>query len=75
VQHISDDFLERYLIQTLPKSDCEVLGAHLPACPECLERLEAEIDFVTAMRGAAMALALPKRPRGTTHLARRSAGA
>jgi hypothetical protein len=52
VQHVSDDTLERYAIQTLPESESGPLEEHILICPDCRERLQAEIDFVTAMRRA-----------------------
>lgn len=53
VQHVSDDTLERYVMQTLPESESGPLEEHTLICPDCRERLQAELDFVTAMRGAA----------------------
>ena len=53
VQHVSDDTLERYAMQTLPESESGPLEEHILICADCRERLQAEIDFVTAMRGAA----------------------
>ena len=53
VQHVSDDTLERYAMQTLPESESGPLEEHILICPDCQERLQAEIDFVTAMWGAA----------------------
>jgi hypothetical protein len=55
VPHVSDDTLKRYGMQTLP--DWEpgpLLEEHLLICPERRERLDAESEFVTAMRGAAV---------------------
>jgi hypothetical protein len=53
VQHATDDLLERYAMQALPESEVNRLENHLLACPECLERLQVELEFVTAMRDAA----------------------
>jgi hypothetical protein len=53
VRHVSDDTLERYAMQTLPESESGPLEEHILICPDCRERLQAEIDFVTAMWGAA----------------------
>ena len=53
VRHVSDDTLERYAMQTLPESESGPLEEHILICPDCQERLQAEIDFVTAMWGAA----------------------
>jgi hypothetical protein len=52
VRHVSDDTLERYAMQTLPESESGPLEEHILICP-CREGLQAEIDFVTAMWGAA----------------------
>ena len=40
-------------MQALPESDVIPLKEHLMIYPDCRERLHAEIEFVTAMRGAA----------------------
>jgi hypothetical protein len=56
VQHATDDLLERYAMQALPGSDVIPLENHLLTCPECLERLQAELEFVTAMRDAAVTM-------------------
>ena len=53
VPHISDDTLERYAMESLRGSESEPLEEHLLICSECQERLDAELDFVTAMWGAA----------------------
>lgn len=53
VQHVSDDTLERYAMQTLPEPEAGPLVEHLLVCESCRERLDAEIEFVTGMRGAA----------------------
>jgi hypothetical protein len=56
VQHVTDDLLVRYAMQSLPGSDVIPLEEHLLTCPECLERLQAELEFVTAMRDAAVTI-------------------
>jgi hypothetical protein len=53
VQHVTDDTLERYAMQTLPESELGSPEEHILICFECRERLQAEIDFVAAMQGAA----------------------
>ena len=53
VQHVTDDPLELYAMQTLPDSECGPLVDHLLICSECQERLDAELEFVAVMRGAA----------------------
>jgi hypothetical protein len=54
VAHISDNDLERLATQTLPDSETGPLEEHLLVCGHCRERLDAEIEFVTAMREAAV---------------------
>jgi hypothetical protein len=54
VQHITDESLERYAMQMLPESELGPLEEHLLTCPNCLDRLQAEIEFVAAMRDAAV---------------------
>lgn len=53
VQHVTDKTLERYAMQTLPEVETGPLGEHLLVCQQCRDRLQSEIDYVTAMRGAA----------------------
>ena len=53
VQHISANDLEKFAMQTLPEPEAGPLVEHLVVCQSCWERLDAEIKFVTAMRGAA----------------------
>jgi len=40
-------------MQTLSQSESGSLEEHILICPSCRARLQAELDFVTAMRGAA----------------------
>ena len=54
VQHVTDDTLERSAMQTLPEPEAGPLVEHLVACQSCRERADAEIEFVTAMREAAV---------------------
>jgi len=54
VEHIGEDDLERYAMRTLPKSACAALEEHLLTCQLCQDRLEAEIEYVAAMRAAAV---------------------
>ena len=56
VHHVTDDTLELYAMQTLPESESCTLEEHVLVCSLCRERLEAEIEFVTAMSAAAAAL-------------------
>ena len=53
VVHIHEDDLERYAMQTLPEADLESLEEHLLICSACRERLDAETEFVSAIRSAA----------------------
>jgi hypothetical protein len=53
VAHISDNDLERLAMQTLPEPEAGPLEQHLFVCGECRDRLDAEIEFVTAMSKAA----------------------
>ena len=52
VPHISDNDLEKFAMQTLPEPEAGPLVEHLVLCQSRRERLDAEIEFVTAMRGA-----------------------
>jgi hypothetical protein len=56
VQHITDESLERYAMQMLPVSELGPLEEHLLTCSNCLDRLQSEIEFVTAMRDAAVSI-------------------
>ena len=40
-------------MRTLPDPGCEALVDHLLICSACQERLDAELEFVAAMREAA----------------------
>jgi hypothetical protein len=62
VQHVTDNSLERFAMQTLPNSESGPLVDHLLMCPECQERLDAEIDFVAAMREAAVKIRQIEKP-------------
>ena len=53
MQHVTDDTLERYAMRTLPRRKIAPLEGHLLTCSECRNRLQAEIDLVTAMREVA----------------------
>jgi hypothetical protein len=58
VAHISDNDLENFAMQTLPDSETGPLEEHLLVCGDCRDRLDAEIEFVTAMREAAVTIRL-----------------
>jgi hypothetical protein len=53
VQHVPDETLERFAMQAIPDSESERLEEHILICRSGRARLQAEPDFVTAMRGAA----------------------
>ena len=52
-QHVADSLLERYAMQMVTEEEVESLEQHVPTCRECREGLQAEIDYVSAVRGAA----------------------
>jgi hypothetical protein len=54
VHHATDDLLEEYAMRALHAPDMVRLEGHLLICPDCRERLQAEIEFVTVMRDAAV---------------------
>jgi predicted anti-sigma-YlaC factor YlaD len=62
VQHVTDDLLELYTMQALPQSDMIPMEEHLRICPDCRERLQAKIEFVGAMRGAAVTIRKIEKP-------------
>jgi len=53
VQHIRDNDLEKFAMQTLPEPGAGPLERHLLICGEFRERMDSEIEYVKAMRGAA----------------------
>lgn len=53
VEHVTDDTLERYAMESLRGSESEPLEEHLLVCPGCRERLKATDVFVAAMTSAA----------------------
>ena len=62
VTHISEEALERYAMLKLPRRRIGPLEDHLLICPECQDRVRAENDFVTAMRGAAKQITQGQQP-------------
>ncbi len=56
MQHITDDFLERYSMGIHPASETGPLEEHLLVCSDCQDRLDARDRFVGAMRAAAAKL-------------------
>lgn len=53
MEHISEDGLERYAMQTLPESEAGPLEGHLLVCGDCRERLQTMDEYLAAMRSAA----------------------
>jgi hypothetical protein len=53
VVHITEDDLEKYAIRTLSETESGPVEEHLLICSDCRDWVWAEIDFVTAMQGAA----------------------
>jgi hypothetical protein len=51
-RHVADDILEQCAMRRLPEAEAGPLEEHLLICPQCQDRLEAEIEFVAAMKGA-----------------------
>jgi hypothetical protein len=45
-------------METLPEAESVTLEEHLLVCQSCRDRLEAEAEFVTAMRAAAAKIRL-----------------
>jgi hypothetical protein len=54
LDHISDEALEQYAMQTLPESACGTLEEHLLVCSECQGRLDQTERYIRAMRSSAM---------------------
>jgi hypothetical protein len=51
--HITEADLEKYAMRTLPDAELDRLELHLLICSQCRDWVQMEIEFVTAMRGAA----------------------
>ena len=54
MQHISDEVLESYAMQSLDPPEVEEVGEHLLDCEDCQERLDETADFVQAISAAAV---------------------
>jgi hypothetical protein len=74
VLHVTDDTLEQFAVQTLLEPETGPLVEHLVVCQSCRERLDAEIEFVTAMRGAARTIRRVKVSLPITRTERRNFG-
>jgi anti-sigma factor RsiW len=53
VRHISEDWLERYSMGTLPEPQSGSLEEHLLICEDCQDRLRFLDQFIAAFRAAA----------------------
>lgn len=61
LRHISEDVLTAYAFGRLSRFRAERVENRLTVCPECQDRLQAEIDFIRAMQAAGEKL---RRVRG-----------
>jgi len=52
VKHISEEALERYAMQALPRLQIRPLEQHILNCPECRVRQQAANEYVAAMKWA-----------------------
>jgi anti-sigma factor RsiW len=52
MRHVTESILDEYLMDRLSRYRADRVEEHLSVCPECLDRLLAEIEFATAMRRA-----------------------
>jgi hypothetical protein len=53
VQHASEEMLEQYALETLPRMEIALLEAHLRICAECRNLLKTADHRVAAMKAAA----------------------
>ena len=56
-EHIWQDALEQYAMETLPESEIEPLEMHLLVCEACQDRLKHLDEFIAALRAAARKIA------------------
>lgn len=56
-EHISQDALEQYAMETSPESEIAPLEMHLLICPACQDRLGHLDQFITALCAAARKIA------------------
>lgn len=50
--HVPADELEAYALGRMTNDRAEAVEGHFLFCPDCLKRLQAEIEFITALRAA-----------------------
>ena len=53
VNHVTVEMLEKYAMRDLSNYEAEKVEKHVLSCPECQDRLEAEIGWTAALRSAA----------------------
>ena len=55
VAHLSMELIERYALRELSEVEMRRVKKHVASCPNCLDRLEGEIDLTAAMRSSTVA--------------------
>jgi hypothetical protein len=50
--HVSRELIERYALRELSEVEFERANQHVAMCPECSDRLQAEIDLAAAMHSS-----------------------
>ena len=56
MQHITDEVLESYVMQTLHSPEVGEVEEHLLLCETCRDRMDSSKDFVESMSAAAFEL-------------------
>ena len=64
MQHIMDEALDGYVLQTLRPRLVAKVEEHLLICEECRERLDGTADFVASISAAASKLKRTQSPSG-----------
>jgi anti-sigma factor RsiW len=55
VAHLSIELIERYALRELSEVELLRVEKHVASCPECLDRLQGEVDLAAVMRSPFMA--------------------
>jgi hypothetical protein len=50
VKHLSLELLERYVMEDISSRDRQRVERHVMRCPECLDRLHADVGWVLGVR-------------------------
>ena len=66
MKHISEDLLERRAMRRLTEPESGPVEEHLSICQSCRDHLEAEIEFVTAVKAAVAQLPSKAKEAKTT---------